>query len=665
VGEPAQGPHLSDGGAPAVPERRGRLRRALPLAILALVVLTLLAAGATAVTLLRVVGPLRDGRDELQAGRSAIIRGDAEGAAEAFDRAGASFAQARSATGGAIGWMARAVPFVGANARVAHALADAGADAAEAGSHLTDAVRGLPGGFEALAPSRGAVPLAALQRITPDVTAASGLIAGGLFDLERSPDGFLLGPVSSAREQALETFTGASGTLRAASGLLEAAPDLAGGRGPRRYFFGASNPAELRGTGGLIGAFAIVTVDDGRFRISPFAPIQTLHDFPARKMPAPSPDYRENYDQFGGAGDWSNLNLTPDFPSAARAILSLYQANTGRPLDGVIVADPVALSSVLRVTGPTPVPHLGVSIDADNVVAFTEERAYSLFQTQPERKEVLGAAASVALERFLGMGGNGVERIRALTEAASGGHIVMYAKDPAAERGLETAGVAGALTVPSGGDALAVVVNSASGSKVDYWSTRSVDYRVQLQSQGDARTTTDVTLHNAAPSKGEPRYVIGPFPHLGLAPGDMRSLVSIYCVPGCRGFGATRNGNTIGVRLGSELGFRWYQDVPVIHPGDSSTFHLGTVVPGVWQGDDHGGTYVLRYLDQPTTHPTQLRVEVTAPPGMSITSTSMPMRVQGSTATWEGVPSYRMQLSVSFAPSLPVRAWRTLTDWLP
>ena len=46
-------------------------------------------------------------------------------------------------------------------------------------------------------------------------------------------------------------------------------------------------------------------------------------------------------------------------------------------------------------------------------------------------------------------------------------------------------------------------------------------------------------------------------------------------------------------------------------PGGSSTFHLGTIVPRVWQGNDRGGTYSLRFLDQPATHATSLRIEVT------------------------------------------------------
>jgi uncharacterized protein DUF4012 len=629
-------------------------------------VLALIGMGATVMTFLRVAEPLRQGRDALSAGRSALVRGDATAAAAAFDDAAGAFSRAGSATEGFVGRISKDVPIIGRNAQVAEALSRAGTDAALAGGQLADAVNGLPGGFEALAPRRGSIPLPALERVMPNVSAASGLLEGGLYDLQRSPTGLLFPPVASARAQALETFGSAAGTLRSAAGLLDVLPELAGGTTPQRYFFGASDPAELRGTGGLIGAYAIVTLDQGRFRISRFAPIQTLHDLPADRVPAPSPDYRANYDQFGGAGEWSNLNMTPDFPSAARAIQALYERDTHQAIDGVIVADPHALASLLKVTGPAEIPELHRSIDARNVVSFTEERAFSLFPTAAERKVVLGAAASGVLTRFLQMDSKGVERVRALAEATSGGHLLMYSKDARVEEGLSFAGVAGGLRLPpNGGDALSIVVNSGSGSKIDYWSTRDVSYDVNLEPGGSAVASTDVTLHNGGPTHGEPRYVIGPHRNLRIQAGWARSLVSIYCRPGCRGFGPTRDGHPVKVRLGSELGFRWYQDFPTLPAGGSSTFHLGTALRDVWEGNDRGGTYTLLFLDQPATHPTSLQVAITAPSGMRVTSTSIPMDVNGATATWRGTPTYRMTLSVTFAPTLPVRAWRALTDWLP
>jgi hypothetical protein len=51
---------------------------------------------------------------------------------------------------------------------------------------------------------------------------------------------------------------------RSAAALAEALPRFLGADGERRYFFGASTPSELRGTGGYIGDYSVLTVRDGK-----------------------------------------------------------------------------------------------------------------------------------------------------------------------------------------------------------------------------------------------------------------------------------------------------------------------------------------------------------------------------------------------------------------
>ena len=67
-------------------------------------------------------------------------------------------------------------------------------------------------------------------------------------------------------------------------------------------------------------AYAIATVENGRFDFGSFRPIQDLPNLDLDEVTPPSEEYAENYDQFGGAGFWLNANMTPHFPSAARAM---------------------------------------------------------------------------------------------------------------------------------------------------------------------------------------------------------------------------------------------------------------------------------------------------------------------------------------------------------
>ena len=45
------------------------------------------------------------------------------------------------------------------------------------------------------------------------------------------------------------------------------APTMLGADGPRNYFIGFQTNAEARGTGGLLGGYGIVRVDDGAARV--------------------------------------------------------------------------------------------------------------------------------------------------------------------------------------------------------------------------------------------------------------------------------------------------------------------------------------------------------------------------------------------------------------
>ena len=56
-----------------------------------------------------------------------------------------------------------------------------------------------------------------------------------------------------------------------------------------------------------------------------------------------------------------------------------------------------------------------------------------------------------------------------------------------------------------------------------------------------------------------------------------------------------------------------------------------------------------------------MRVSITAPDGMAFTSfDSRRLSLDGDRLIFEGTPSGDLDLEASFAPSLPVRIWRTL-----
>jgi hypothetical protein len=84
--------------------------------------------------------------------------------------------------------------------------------------------------------------------------------------------------------------------------------------GTRHYLVVFQNDAEARGTGGLVGAYAVVEAGGGRVSVQALGTDSDL-----RSASAPVVDLGPNYRALFGQdpGLWANTNLSADFPSGA------------------------------------------------------------------------------------------------------------------------------------------------------------------------------------------------------------------------------------------------------------------------------------------------------------------------------------------------------------
>ena len=662
---PAEPPGEIDRAGTAAP-RDHHSRRSMIRWTLALLA-TLLAATVIA-TVIVGLGVQRDAADakiEIAKGRRALSDGDLATALERFNAAEAAFEDAQSRSSGGVGGLVARVPILGRSMDVAAGISDAGVVLAGAAVDLTTALEQLPDGLGSLAPVQGRIPIDSLAELSDDVAVAAAAGDTALASVRATPSTLIPATVAEARFEAEEQVAELARTLEAASVLTSRLPAILGADGAKRYLLIAESPAEQRGTGGIWGAYTVMTARDGRLTFEPFSQLADFPEISPDELPAPSPDYRENYDQYGGAGAWSDLNMTPDLPSASRAVLSAFEHATGSRLDGVLVADPYAVQELIRVTGPAVVPSLGVSIRAGTVVDFMTNEAYTLFPFRGRlRKAVLGAVVGEAFNQFLAQPGSPTDKLEAIVRSVAAGHLRLYTTDATSQDALITAGLDSGLRARQGTDLLAVHVNSRSGSKVDFYAERTIDYDVRLGGDGEAFATTAITIRNDAPTSGIPGYVIDPNVR-GYEPGDNVSLVSMSCPHPCGLVTASRNGTDIALARGDELGFVWYQDFFTTPGGSSTALEIVTHRRGVWQGNSSGGTYRLVLLPQTTVKPTEMTVEISAPQGTGIVWASQRMSIDGGTAVWSGVPEGRTELVVRFRAPLPLRWWRNVTRALP
>ncbi|MGQ0668923.1 MAG: DUF4012 domain-containing protein [Actinomycetota bacterium] len=614
--------------------------------------------------------PALGARDELEAGQAELVRArdllladDAAGAAQAFEEARLTFERAAGDAGHPLLRLEGLLPFVGRTPDAVRALAGIGVRGATAGRDLARAIADLPGGLSSLAPRDGRLPIEALAALGPAVSHVSALLEEAWAEALELPGSFVLGPVADAAATVRAELDDVVSAARSAEALLEALPSFAGAEGARRYFVAAQSPAELRGTGGLVGAYAILVARDGRLTFGPFRDIATLRDVPVSEAPAPTPEFGEIYDRFGGAGFWRNLNMTPDAPAAASLIESLYLRVNGVRLDGTIFVNPQTLAELLEATGPVEAPVLSRTLTAGNAVRFLANRAYFAFDDAALRKQILGIAVAGVLDRFLAGGTDPGAAIRALVDAAAGGHLVLHSADPDVQAAFETADVAGELGAPSG-DYLGVFASNATGTKVDYYVSREVRYEVSLGPDGTAASVATVAFTNDAPAGAPPGYALGPYPGTGLGVGDDLSFVSVYCGAFCELVGVTQDGRTAGVEAHEEGGYPMFATYLRVDAQSSRTLGYSLQTHGAWKGDDLDGTYGIRIQGQPTAPPTTTTLVVRVPEGMEIVEASDGMEFDGREATWRGETGRSRDFVVVFRKPFPDRTWSEIWDFL-
>jgi hypothetical protein len=653
---------LTADGPSTVSPRHGRRRRFGWAAAAAIVVLALAVVGLAAASALEVRRDLLRGRDSLTRGKDALVAGDVATAQGELERAREAFDS--GADGARSPWLSivGSVPLLGNTADVIRAVADAGVQTADAAIGLAGAVADLPGGLGALAPTTDGIQIDRVTSLASATAQADALTGTALDTVRAAPTGFVLSPVATARKDVVDLLSTIHHQLHAGALIVHGLPSFLGSDEPRHYFFGASNPAELRGTGGLIGAYAILTIDDGRLSFSQFRPLESLPPTQVDEARSPSAEFSTNWNFFRtGVGFWLNVNMTQDFPLAAKGLWLAYEDATGNDLDGVIVADPFALKALMRVTDPIAVGTTGIELDEDNVVPFVTNEAYAFFRTNRQRKRVLGEVAEAVLNGFLAERGPAIPRIQALLNAFDDGHVKAWSDDPSMQEGLAMTTVGGAFD-PSGTDVVSVITNSASGTKLDYYQQRTVTYDVRLQGGGTANADLRVDLRNDSPTSGYPSYVIGPYKTYSTEPGQNVAVVDLYCDAGCVLQDASRNGKPVELGHYEQEGYPFFEDYVRTDSGDTGTVTAKLLLTDAWDGDDQGGTYGLEFVGQTTIRPTDVKIAITPPDGMHFTSWSDDLSLDGDRIVYEGTPGGNLDLKVTFSPSLPVRLWRALFD---
>lgn len=504
-----------------VPEERRRSRLPLILSLVGVAVLVWAAIAAFQVASMSAeiqdglahVDDARDGTDDLMSLVGAVSGQEDQGvdAVASLDSAVADFDAALGTARSPLIAPVRVLPVLGRQLRTTTALLDSAVQVGTDTARAVEELQGIAAG-PTDAPADRLAAVRASQVVLDELSAS-------LADPDLGPGNALLGPVREARQRFADQLAQTQETVESAGVGLAGVGDLL--EGPSTYLVLAANNAEMRAGSGMYLQVGTVTIADGTFTLSEFAPAQELFlDQPGSELDA---DMAARWGALVPNQEWRNLNLSPRFDESARMAADMWAALGRGQVDGVLAIDVAAVQDLLELTGPVEVTTDDgvVTFDADNVRQQLLRKQYEDFDDRSERRDLLGQVANDVFEAFNQRPIPAAELVGLIDRNGAERHLLFWSNDPEQQAAWEQLGVSGVL--PS--DALMLSLINRGGTKLDPY----IDIRAEITAvtEGERRrVTVTVDLDNTAPDS-LPRYVEGPYPGIDAVAGEYIGILSL------------------------------------------------------------------------------------------------------------------------------------------
>ncbi|MFA5047501.1 MAG: DUF4012 domain-containing protein [Patescibacteria group bacterium] len=428
-------------------------------------------------------------------------------------------------------------------------------------------------------------------------------------------------------------------------------PELMGLHAEKNYLFIFQNNMELRPTGGFIGSYGIVTLENGDIKNVFTDDVYNLDRLSKNKMQIPAPaEFTKNMGQkywFMRDSNWS-----PDWPTSAKQILWFFdqeRSNAGlppQPIDGVVALTPDFISNILAVTGPITVQ--GVTFTSSNFAIELEKFVEFDYVDQgihiTQRKSIMGQLTKVMLDKVNRLPASDLFKLwLAFKKNIDQKNILVYLLDDKLQNYFVRQNWSGVVR-KTGGDYLMVVDSNLGALKTDQVMKRSINYSVSSDKNGDLIGHLEIT-----------------YQHQGKFIKDLitryRTYTRVYA-PSHSWFLKAYfkyNGDVIDlkipqdVKISDELGKTYAATFFSVEPGESKTLVLDYRLPKEILKSYQDGAYQLTIQKQPGTSGHNLKVDLVFDKYLSAYHAGrQPQSISGKNISWSEDLSVDRSYSVKF-----------------
>jgi len=299
-------------------------------------------------------------------------------------------------------------------------------------------------------------------------------------------------------EDKKETFTGLRNQLPEVINNINAFSEYSntilgvlGHNQPKQYLLIFQNNDEIRATGGFIGTYGIIKINEGNLSQLTIDGIYNPDGQLKERIIPPKPIQKMS-------ATWSmhDANWWPDFPKSAEKIAWFYEKTGGPTVDGVIAVNPKIMEDLLKITGPIEHSKYGTTVSADNFVELSQfkvEKDYDKNLNRP--KQFLADLAPLVLEKiFNAPPEKWIEVLNVFSKDLKERDIQMYFFDYNIQQKVSDLGWSGEIQkTPK--DFLSIVNTNISGMKTDKVIEQKIYHQAEIKPDGSIVDT--VTIERA------------------------------------------------------------------------------------------------------------------------------------------------------------------------
>ncbi len=255
------------------------------------------------------------------------------------------------------------------------------------------------------------------------------------------------------------------------------------------------NNNELRPTGGFIGTYGLLKLQDGQIVAMDISSIYKIDGQLKESIAPPGPMYAVNNRWFLRDSNWF-----VHFPQSAKKASVFFEKEGGETPDVVLAVTTNFVTDLLKVTGPVDMPAYGLSLTSENFVEQMQA-ASAMNPNDPtnEPKKVLADFFPILLQKLSELPSQQkAHLLEILQQNLNGKHIVAYSRHAKIQKAFEQYNWAGVVN-NTDRDFLAVNTANLGGTKTDLNITQQIDLTGEIHKDGSITNTLVITRTNVNP----------------------------------------------------------------------------------------------------------------------------------------------------------------------